>query len=73
MLSLTNMGGPKQSHVEKKKTVHELEIYWLFGKVKVPAASVSKECHADSQLEHKITHYCWFLEKGAIVNIALYC
>ena len=38
-----------------KKTVHEVETYWLSGKDKVPGFTASKDGHTDSPLEHEKT------------------
>ena len=45
------MSLPIRAWVEK--IIHEMETHWLSGKVKVPGAVVSKECHADSLQGHE--------------------
>ena len=56
-----NIGLPQWARV--KKTVHDVEIYWLFSKEKVLDAAVNKEEHADSLLGHEKTYHYWFLWK----------
>ena len=48
-----------------KKAVHGAETYspQKKKKKKSPGAVVSKEGHADSVLQHEITHHYWFLWK----------
>ena len=60
-----NMKGPMTNdYLEKGATVnsasncqlHRVQTHWLSGKEKVPGAVVSKEGHADNQLEHERTY-----------------
>ena len=67
-----NMDLPLWDWVEK--TVHGVEIHWLFGKEKVLGTVISKEGHADIFLRHeKKPITIDFLEKGATVKNASCC
>ena len=50
-----NMPFPLRGWVENK-----VEIHWLSGKEKVPAAINNKECHRVSATEHERPHHYWF-------------
>ena len=51
-----------------KKRVHRVEAHWLSGKEKVSCATISKEGHVDSVLEHEKSHHYWFSLK---ISLAL--